>query len=68
MDSINPVTSTTEDAMKYLAKAIPIIFWNINLIPIMPNRIKNIKNFLKSKNSCSYSKFCLNYLNLAQIK
>jgi hypothetical protein len=50
MTCSDTVTPRHEDAMKYLAKAIPILFPNINLLPTMPNEIKNIIHSLKSKN------------------
>jgi hypothetical protein len=33
----NDTTTITEDAIKYLTKAIPITFPNINLMPITAN-------------------------------
>jgi hypothetical protein len=47
-------TTTTGDAMKFLAEAIPDIFPSINLLPTTPNEIKKIITSLKSKNSCGY--------------
>jgi hypothetical protein len=51
MNFSDTVTPKGEDAMKYLVKAIPVLFPNINT---MPNEIKNIIHSLKSKNSCNY--------------
>jgi hypothetical protein len=54
MNNSDTTTPKTEDAMKFLAKAIPNSFPNINLIPTTPNEIKSIITSLKSKNSCGY--------------
>jgi hypothetical protein len=47
MNSSGTTTPKTEDAMKFLAKAIPNSFPNINLIPTTPNEIKSIITSLK---------------------
>jgi hypothetical protein len=42
MNCSDTITPTTEDAMKFLAMAIPNSFPNINLIPTTPDEIKSI--------------------------
>jgi hypothetical protein len=63
MNSSDTITSTTKDARKLLAKAIPNLFPNMNLTPTTPDEIKNIIISLLSKNCCGMMKFHLNYLN-----
>jgi len=63
-------TITKEDTIKYLSKAIPRTFPNMNLMSTTENEIKSKINFLKSKNSCGYNeistlllKNCTNYIS-----
>jgi hypothetical protein len=46
MNYSDTVTPRSEDAMKYLAKAIPVLFLNINLVPTMPKEHSRYNNWL----------------------
>jgi hypothetical protein len=58
---------TEEEAIQYMTKTIPRTFPDINILPTMANKIKNIISSLKLKTHAVMMEYRQNYSKLAEI-